>query len=764
MSMNRSRVAFERSRIAAFGAGLMMSVAFAPQVFAQSEPITGGQKSIKEIEVVTVTAERRETLLQETPVAITAISGATIDQQHLYNLGDVAVRTPSVSFSQINASESFFAIRGLNSDNDSAGIDQGVTLFIDDVPTTGFGDNSPLLYDLQNVEVLRGPQGTLFGRNVVGGAILLHTLPPSFNFAARGTITYGSNNLMESAGYITGPLIGDELAGKLTFDLKRRDNYLDNTILGGKTLGENVGTIRSQLLWRPRSDLKVLIGGDFLNDTSPAKAQYLIGNFQPSLFPPLSYSPNHTNQGSNSDLNKKVFGLMTRVDWTLPFATATSITGYRNVRSNLHFSTSGDPFNSILSDPIVRDDQLSEELRFTSPDKQRLTWVAGAFFLHAHRAYLQTIHYAIQPGTIGWVAAHIDPANAVYQTPFTNYLNQHVATDTQAVFGEVSYAITDKLKLTLGERLIHDSKSGHTEIFNDSAVQPVNIASGPYSKSWTSSTPKAVLSWQLHRSLLFYTSVTNGFESGGYDTNGSTPAELASAYNPEKVWSYEVGGKSEFLERRAQLNISLFDAEYTDLQTRNYDALSGLIIAGNAASARVRGAELEGQLIPVDWLTLTANYTYTDATFRKYLLANPSGPPTDNSGHKIPHTPPNKLTLGAVAQFYLAKDHGSIEFGGDITYASRIQLDDFNDTAAFVRNKSAIDGNANLHFTWTSANRLVNLTFWAKNVLDRRWIIDTADVSLAYDTPAEYFAGKQIYIANWGSNGRTMGVSLTGRF
>src|ERR1700730_2173413 len=147
-----------------------------------------------QLEEVLVTAERRESKLQDTPIAVSVIDGGEIQRENLVNLSEIAAKAPSITFNQVNHSESFISIRGTTIGNDAAGIDQGVSVFIDEVPTTGFGDDSPDLYDLQSVEVLRGPQGTLFGRNVTGGAVLLRTLPPSFTFSGRGTVTYGSDN------------------------------------------------------------------------------------------------------------------------------------------------------------------------------------------------------------------------------------------------------------------------------------------------------------------------------------------------------------------------------------------------------------------------------------------------------------------------------------------------------------------------------------------------------------------------------------------
>src|SRR5258707_8026073 len=538
---------------------LLAAPAFVPVAYAEqgaAQPDASGAQ----LEEILVIAERRESKLQDTPIAVSVIDGGEIQRERLINLNDIAAKVPSITFNQVNHSESFISIRGTTIGNDAAGIDQGVSVFIDEVPTTGFGDDSPDLYDLQSVEGLRGPQATLFGRNVTGGAVLIRTMAPSFTESGRATVTYGSDNLMEVQGYDTGPIVAETLAGKVAVDVRRRDDFLTNIALHDKTYGENLGSVRAQLLWTPTSDLRVLIGGDYLDDTSAGKTQWLVGNFQPSLFPTLSYSPDTANQGSNARTDKKVGGLLTHVDWELPFATLTSVTGYRKVDEHVHFSTSGDPFNSIISDPVIHDNQISEELRMTSPAAQRLTWVGGLFYLHADRAYLQTVSYDAFPGTRLNVLAQFGvPSLARFLSPYVNQANQHVAVESRAGFGEATYELTSGLKMTVGARYSSESKSGHTEISNTSVQNP-NLNSGPYSKTWTAFTPKALVSYEPVSNVMAYVSATKGFESGGYDTKGTTNTAPASADNTEKVLSYETGNKAAPPDKRPQNNPAGYDA------------------------------------------------------------------------------------------------------------------------------------------------------------------------------------------------------------
>src|SRR6267378_4068042 len=297
------------------------------------------------IPVVVVTAQKRKTKLGDTPVAVSAFTPEAIERDHIQGLDDVALRAPGVTFVQVIKGETYISIRGTLVNTPGAGWDDSVTTFIDDVPMTGAGDNTPDLYDLRSIEVLRGPQGTLFGRNVTGGAIDIHTEPPSFEPHGKAELTYGQDNLAQVRGLWTGPLWGNTLAGKVSADIKHRDDYLKNVTLHDKTYGDAIGNVRGELLWLPADDLKVSFSGDYTHDTSSGKIVRLSGSLEPSLYPNLSYNPENTNQGQNSDLRKNVLGLSARVDWDTSWGTLSSITGLRDVRVNTNRSRLGDPDN-----------------------------------------------------------------------------------------------------------------------------------------------------------------------------------------------------------------------------------------------------------------------------------------------------------------------------------------------------------------------------------------------------------------------------------
>src|SRR5882762_4501311 len=271
-----------------------------------------------ELTEIVITATRRDTTLEETPISITVLDQNTIDQRRITDLSGVAQLTPGLVFTPLSRQQSYPSIRGTTRGGSAAGSDSGVSVFIDEVPTTGVGDDNIDLFDVQSIQVLRGPQGTLFGRNTTGGAILLQTLPPSMGYDAKAQLTYGRFNLAELRAFITGPLVDNTLAGKVVVEARRQDGYVHDPYLDQQLLSTQLGGVRGQLLWNPNKDVRVLFGADYNVDRSPYKVAQLCGNFQPSLFPRLGYSPEEADQGVPSSGNARTGGAFARVDYSVP--------------------------------------------------------------------------------------------------------------------------------------------------------------------------------------------------------------------------------------------------------------------------------------------------------------------------------------------------------------------------------------------------------------------------------------------------------------
>ena len=436
--------------------GLAVAALFSSVVMANDEEEAAETHGT--LEEVVVTAQKRASKLEETPIAVSAFTPDSIERNRIQGIDDIALRTPSLTFVQLNKGEAYISIRGTLVNTPGAGWDDSVTTFIDDVPMTGAGDNSPDLYDLASIEVLRGPQGTLFGRNVTGGAIVIHTQEPSFTEQGKAEVTYGTENLAQVRGLWSGPLVGNQLAGKLTLDIKHRDNYLSNVTLHDKTYGDSVGNGRGQLLWVPSDVVRILFSGDYTHDQSSGKIVRLSGSLEPSLYPNLTYDPDQTNQGQNSGTHKNVLGLSARLDWDASWGTLTSITGLRRVSNNTNWSRLGDPDNQALQTAVVQDKQYTEELRAASGSGGRLTWLGGLFYLHADKQESDQYEFNLNPATAN-AEAFPFPIIGVGQS-----VQQKIIDEVGALFGEAGYTMVDSLKFTLGGRGQWERKSGSSSV------------------------------------------------------------------------------------------------------------------------------------------------------------------------------------------------------------------------------------------------------------------------------------------------------------
>lgn len=722
-----------------------MAQAQPPQPQQAENPQPQTARNNEGVQDIIVTAQRRQTKLQETPIAITALTAGEIDRKHIVDFNDVSLSVPNLTFTQITRQETFVSIRGTSVSNDTPGSDAGVSTFVDGVPRTGVHDYDPDLFDLQSVEVLRGPQGTLFGRNTTGGAILLRTAEPSSKPLFRGEVTYGSENLIDANAIVNGPLISDQLAGKIAISFHHRDAFIKNVTLGGNDGRESAVSMHAQLLWTPRSDIKAVIRGDYLRDTSESRASRLEGTFQPTLFPQLKFGPEATNEALRPRASNVILGLSATLDWNIGPGTLTSITGYRSVTPNITYSPSGDPVLETLGVQRVRDRQFSQEVRYGGKS-DRLTYLVGLFYLHLNR--LDDIFFTVNPfpGTVLSLAV---PPGA------TQNQNQAVLTQSSAAFGEASYSILDSVDLTLGARYSSEKREGHTEITPDES-------SGPYSHRWNSFTPKATITFRpAHRALLYLT-VAKGFQSGGFDGSAGTNEGLRTPFSPETVINYELGAKISGLRNRVTANVAVFRADYSNLQRTAFDSNPAVNAYRtiNAGKARVQGVELEMTALPVQWLTLGLNYAYTDAKYIDFRALQDDGSYIDFSGNRLAQTPKHQLHLSAEVSTPWPAVSGSIVFGGDFTYRSNVQFTDANDTPEAILRKTRYNGILNVHAGWTSPSGKLGINFFAKNLTDKRALVSYPDFTPYFATLEEFSnPSDHIYFSRY-SPKRTLGVSF----
>jgi iron complex outermembrane receptor protein len=729
----------------------MTSPTIVTQAWGQAVAVHDKEAGLQEI---IVTATRRETKLSDTPIAVSVVTTEQMDSQRIGNFNDIMLAVPNFVFTQVTRQENFFSIRGTGINNDTPGADPGVSVFIDGVPTTGVHDTMPDMFDLRSIEVLRGPQGTLFGRNTTGGAVILRTIAPSFEPALKGELTYGKDNLVEIKGSATGPLVSNSLAGKFSFLLHGKDGYVNNVFQNHKEGREKAGTFRAQLLWLATDAVKVTWGGEYSRDTSQSRVGSLESTFVPSVFPTLQFGPDVTNAALTPHASNTIVGLSATAEWSIEAGTLTSITGYRSVTAAFFYDPLGDPATEIVGVQDVKDRQYSEEIHFASSPGTRLTWQAGLFYLHLSRLDDNLYTLFPVPGTV--LSFGAPPGFQVTR-------DQETLTTSQALFGDATYALQDALDLTVGARYSWERRSGHTE--NTDTSTGMLLQSGPYAQSWSAFTPKATLSFKPSKQWLTYATVAKGFTSGGFDAGADSVGGLRAPFSPESAISYELGAKLAGLERTLSMSAAVFLVDYTNLQRTQFDPASTSTRTTNAAKARVKGIEAEVTYLPVSWLTLSGNYAYSDGKYGVFNALQSDGSTISYSGNVMPQTPKRQFHFSSEFAVPWSPTGGDVIAGADYTYRSEIQFVDANDTPQVILDKTRINGFVNLHAGWRSTSGKVSINAFARDITNKRALVSAPDFTFPYYvTPSE--AGNpqnHIYLSRY-TPPRTFGVTFTVRY
>ncbi len=645
---------------------LALAVAIgAPLLALHARAATTDASASTGLEEIVVTATRREERLQDVPVSVSAFSQEKLDAEGLKNIDDLVRLSPGVTF-QRNAMSSSGNYNDEGSDINFRGIDStaGTSttgIYIDDTPIQtrhiGFGSINPFpeLFDLDRVEVLRGPQGTLFGAGAEGGVLRFIAPQPSLTtdsgyVRADVATTKGGDESYEAGVAIGGPIINDVLGFRLSASFRRDGGWVDRVgytvnpegfavndgdLIESKSNWSHTASARAALTWKPAEGLEITPSIFFqelhINDTSA---------YWMALSNPAGGTYNNGNLGTNPSTDPFTLSAI-KVKWDLPFAELISNTSYfgRDQHGLSDYSQYivttylGDPYPPSPADTataIFEDKQSNfyEEVRLSSIDKDaRLTWSAGLFYSHLNENVNESV---IDPSLNGlYLGAYGVPlCSATFQCPGGTFIDQNPinrVVDTQiAGFGEIGVKLADTFTATVGVRVSHlkfvGSIAGPSEPFFGPAF------AGSQSSSENPVTPKAVLSWQPDRDNMVYVSAAKGFRPGGvnFPIGGSlcTPSlsqvglsSIPGQYSSDSLWSYEIGTKNTFFDHTLQIDASLFSIDWNNIQTNYYLLSCGEAFNANLGKAKSGGGEIETTYRPVEQFTLSATAAYTDAKY-----------------------------------------------------------------------------------------------------------------------------------------------------
>ena len=597
------------------GACAVLSV-YAPSSFAQevndaaAENPTTEADDVRTMGSIVVTARRREESLKDVPVSVTAISDETLTTIGATELGDIQATAPNVVLHEGDAQNTVAYIRGVGQLDSLAFADPGVGIYLDDV-YLGRAQGSFLdVFDVERIEVLRGPQGTLYGRNTIGGAIKFVSKAPSEIPEFTASATVGEYNQTDFAAGVSGPIIGDKLLGKASVAYLKRDGYSTNSVDGGDDGDRNTVAWRGSLLAKPTDNFSFLLSVDGSNDTpdtsrTPARETSVFGLF------PASADPFEVDADFNGLSDLSVWGVSGKATWDLSEQlTLTSISAYREMSydANLDLDATSAPLFGVFV--FEEQNQFSQEIQATY-SSERLSLVGGVYYFDEEDV--------TESGIFGPAISFV-----------SNSLNDQT-TEAIAVFGDVSYDVTDRLNVSVGLRVTEEDKAfARIQEFFDASTPLVptlgegfRITDVDTSKTFSNTSPRVSVSYDLSDDVTTYVSYGRGFKSGGFDGRSNSGFE-AQPFAEEILSAWEAGLKGVTPDGSLYGSMAVFLNQYEDLQVSSFTESDGAFAAifTNAAEAQIAGFELEGSWQAADSLRFDVALGYLDAEYGEFIGEN----------------------------------------------------------------------------------------------------------------------------------------------
>lgn len=608
---------------AAAAAGEAASASPAPSASAETE-----------VGDIVVTAQKRNERLQDVPLAVTAVSGDALANSQVNDTSTLTRAIPSLTFQQgPNPTNTTLRIRGVGTALFGQGVESSVSVVVDGVvqarQAQGFSD----LADIERVEVLRGPQGTLFGKNSSAGVISIVTARPSRDFEGRVEGTIAEHGEYRAKGTVSGPL-SDTLRARVTGFYNDVPGTTYNTTLARRVNGQKSWGVRGKLEWEATDNLTFLLSGEYRKTNSDCCIASSIRVDNPVvalLEAPVVASPTNRQVSEDTptyaDSHQKTFSL--QADWDLGFATLTSITAYQN-----YYLKVNQPIDRINSNPVrfvgtgaayaswnfnqgILDlSQFSQELRLGSNGKSDLTYVAGLYYSHGDIKRPFSRRRALcATGVIGQTCAA-----PTYQSSSSF---AELKTNSIAAFGQAEYRLVGGLSLLGGLRVQYEDGSNYgiqlgTIAAGDTLLPGVPTGSGTLSDHDTAITGKAGLQYEFSRNLQAYGTYTRGYKGIGYNMEAATNFTTQNTLSPEHVNAYELGVKGRTSDGTLSMAVAIFRANYSNLQVQanRSNPVTGVtsFVATNAGTSRSQGVEVEATLRPSRNLSIDASFAYTDST------------------------------------------------------------------------------------------------------------------------------------------------------
>ncbi|WP_339668163.1 TonB-dependent receptor [Dasania marina] len=717
------------------------------------------------LEEVLVTAQHRAENVQDVPIAISAISGAELAKADIFDASSIAARVPGLSYAEFSPGQGNPSMRGITSSDDGAGLDNSVSLFLDGVYIGRGAAINFDMFDLQRLEVLRGPQGTLFGRNAIGGAISVVTSKPTEELTAKVGVTVGNEGILRYQGLVSGGL-SDNLAGKFSLSHREHDGYVKNVLLNKDQKDENQDSYRGQLLLT-LDNSEWLLSADYMKDEREDMGRTPVFDRAPLSAIMAANGVTDDLQTAapvdgHSDREASGISLQGTIDYEQ--GVLTTITSFRNAETDWAMASIGAPMGVLglpfdeLIDDIEEDiDTFSQELRWTSKLDGNFNYTAGLYYLNEQtlrqEMFQITSPSTAVPGTLR-VATLGDGSIVGNEISITE--NE---TNSYAAYGQGTWEFNEEWSLTLGARYTLDKKDYRatsincgldltgTEFENTPECAGAGSSLGLIAEAftvkpsddWSDFSPKISLEYHPNAETMLFASASKGFKSGGFAGSQGVEAAADVPVDPETAWNYELGSKSDLLDNSLRLNTTLYYTDYKDLQTVRFGRVNpsdpfGTFLTTNIGSATIQGAEIELTWYATDNFQITANYAYLETETKDFVING-----IDVSGTHLRQAPRNSSNI--IADYTVPTDIGAFDFRLEYSQTDEQRMDAL-DEEAFLEARELF----NARIGWTSVDERWDVSLWAKNLKDEAYIAHV------------YTVGPGV-IGVWGEP-RTMGLSV----
>ena len=693
----------------------IVALCLGPTAFAATPSDAGGNSAASAgsaaqdsevIQTVVVTAERRSTPLQKMPLSIQAFTADSLEKTGTSSNMDLQMQVPGMVMSNALGAGHIY-IRGIGNDTIGSGVvEGGVAVYIDGVYQSRPIGAGFSFVDVERVEVLKGPQGTLYGKNATGGAVNIISKLPAREHEGQIDAQFGSFNQMILRGTVSGPLSEGVAYGRLSAVINKDDGYTNNIFLNKRGNNNDIQAVRGALELTPSANLNVVINAHSMaSNLAPLwKSRNTLISRAYSVYNaewiPDPFIVKHDIQ---SDIENKQSGVSATIKYEMDWARLTSVTA---VRKDQWFLKNWDPDYTevalIQSGGVPNYPGTLEDTKFYSQDftlasktNGPLQWTGLATFTKQEIDFRTVINLPL--------------------SKVTSYAVGDMPSSAMGIGGQVSYSFPNDITLTAGTRYSKESKANNETYFVNGAV----AARQNEEKTWTAWTPKLVAEYSPTKSVMFYTSATKGFKSGGYNTSTINPA-----WNPEQTLNLEAGMKSTWLGGKLRVNAALFDIKYDQLQlsyTSRTPAGVLTTITTNAAKAKSQGFELDLVAKPISNFQVSGGLQVLKARFDEYLTINPLQPTLgliDRSGNPLLRAPDLTFNVGLQYKWPSAFEGKSVTLRADGYHRTKIYFSAFKDTLA---SDDTLDlWNAQLSFESTGNSGMYGAVF-VKNLTDKHY-------------------------------------------